>query len=324
MKSPHAWSEYCKLMTPQLVETCTATPAAAGSAGLARALAAALPEWRFRPVLSRGGWYRLGGVVDGDGRRLADDLEAWAAAELAARDGDLGRLADELAEPARFATRLVGRTHYLVAPVGDGNDDFLQLEIEELQEVRGHRLFAGEPASLEELVDPRTGAGSVTAQPLGLPCYVFRRVQHVGAFLARLRAQKPERAGIQRMLDDWARSSAGAASAFCNHWVVATREHLDRYQQPRLSAQAIATAADAAPPFAAPAGSSGLRLQDALTRFDRAAGYPMAWFFHLLTTKAVPQWAAQAVVEDALAGFAYLPQRDVDTVRDWLHAPYSA
>ncbi|MBI2306937.1 MAG: hypothetical protein HYU78_06500 [Rhodocyclales bacterium] len=322
MQSPHAWSEYCKLMAPQLVETCTAAPLAGGPAGLAHALAAALPEWRFRHALCRGGWYRLGGVLDGDGRRLADDLAAWVEQALAERDGDLARLVDELAEPPRFATRLVGKTHYLVAPVGDGNDDFLQLEIEELQEVRGHRLFAGDPSSIEEIVDPR--AGSVTPQPLGLPCYVFRRVQHVGAFLQRMRAQQSERGGLLRLVDDWARSSAGSASAFCNHWVVATREHLDRYQQPRLSAQAIATAADTAPPFDAPPTASGLRLQEALTRFDRAAGYPMAWFFHLLTTKAVPHWVAQAVVEDALAGFAYLPQRDVDTVRDWLHAPYSA
>jgi len=49
----------------------------------------------------------------------------------------------------------------------------------------------------------------------------------------------------------------------------------------------------------------------------------MAWYFHMLTSKAVPHWVAQSVVEDALAGFAYLPQRDVDVVRGWLHRPYS-
>ena len=43
----------------------------------------------------------------------------------------------------------------------------------------------------------------------------------------------------------------------------------------------------------------------------------------MLTTKAVPHWVAQTVVEDALAGFAYLPQRDVEIVRAWLHRPYS-
>ena len=32
---------------------------------------------------------------------------------------------------------------------------------------------------------------------------------------------------------------------------------------------------------------------------------------------------AQTAVEDALAGFAYLPQKDVDIVRSWLHRPYA-
>ena len=37
----------------------------------------------------------------------------------------------------------------------------------------------------------------------------------------------------------------------------------------------------------------------------------------------VPHWVARSVVEDALAGFAYLPQRDVEVVRGWLHRPYA-
>jgi hypothetical protein len=50
---------------------------------------------------------------------------------------------------------------------------------------------------------------------------------------------------------------------------------------------------------------------------------PLAWYFFILSTKSVPHWVAQTVIEDALAGFAYLPQRDVDVVRSWLHRPYS-
>ena len=49
----------------------------------------------------------------------------------------------------------------------------------------------------------------------------------------------------------------------------------------------------------------------------------MAWYFHMLTTKSVPYWVAQSAVEDALGGFAYLPQKDVDTIRHWLHHPYT-
>ncbi|MEY2632178.1 MAG: hypothetical protein RIR00_832, partial [Pseudomonadota bacterium] len=277
----------------------------------------ALPIYAF----SRGGWYRLGGVVDAQGQRLSDNLENWVETELDARDGDIAQLIDDYAGQTLYATRLVGQTHYLVTPTGDGSDDFLQLEIEDLQEVRAHQLFLDDPATLEELIDPRKF--SAKPQPLGLPCYAFRRIQHMGAFLKRMLAQKPEPAPIHRLLEDWSKSSAGHTSAFYNHWVIATREHLDRYHQPVFRAQPIATLDGEPPEFSAAPGSSGLKLQEALNHFDRETGYPLAWYFHMLTSKAVPHWVAQTVVEDALAGFAYLPQRDVDIVRSWLHRPYS-
>jgi hypothetical protein len=321
MKEALAWTEYCKSLAPAIVEACAKTPVNTGPAGLAKALGGALPDWKFRHALGRGGWYRLGGIVDGNGRRVSDSLETWVEAELDARDGDLAALAEDFSAQALYATRLVGQTHYLVAPAGDDCDDFLQLEIEDLQEMRAHRLFANDPASIEELVDPRGGGN--TPQAVGLPAYSFRRIQHVGAFLKRMLAQKPEPAPIHRMLADWAGSSAGATSAYFNHWVIATREHLDRYHQPVFRAQPIATLAGEPPAFEAAKGTEDLRLHDALNHFDRQAGYPMAWYFHMLAGKTVPHWVAQTVVEDALAGFAYLPQKDVDVVRGWLHRPYA-
>lgn len=321
MKQSLAWTEYCKSLAPAIVESCAKVPVSGGPGELVRALGRALPEWSFRHALSRGGWYRLGGIVDADGNRVSDELESWVEQELAGRDGDLGRLADDFAGQTLYATRLVGQTHYLVGIAGDGSDDFLQLEIEDLQEMRAHRLFAGDPASVEELVDPR--GGGERPQPLGLPFYAFRRLQHIGALLRRMLARQPEPAPIHRMIDDWDASSAGHASAYANHWVIATREHLDRYQQPVFRAQPIPTLAGEPPEFAAAAGTSGLALHGAIARFDREAGYPMAWYFHMLGSKAVPHWVARSVVEDALAGFAYLPQRDVDVVRGWLHRPYA-
>jgi len=64
-------------------------------------------------------------------------------------------------------------------------------------------------------------------------------------------------------------------------------------------------------------------LNEDLADFDREAGYPMAWYFLMLAGKAVPHWVAEAVVEDALDGFAYLRQRDIDVARKWLHRPYA-
>ena len=321
MKDTLAWTEYCKTLSPAIVETCAKTPVNAGPTALVKALGQALPDWKFRHCLARGGWYRLGGIVDDAGDRLSDSLESWIEQELDARDGDMGQLIDDYAGRTLYATRLVGQTHYLVASEGERHDGFLQLEIEDLQEVRAHQLFANDPSSVEELVDPR--GGKETPIPLGLPFYAFRRLQHVGAFLHRMLLQKPDPAAIHRMVDDWGKSSAGNTTAWYNHWVIATREHLDRYHQPVFRAQPIATLAGDPPEFEADEGTNGLKLYEALTHFDRAVGYPMAWYFHMLTTKAVPHWVAQTAVEDALAGFAYLPQKDVDIVRGWLHRPYA-
>ncbi len=321
MKETLAWSEYCKSLSPAVVETCTKVPVSSGPGALVKALGDALPEWKFRHALSRGGWYRLGGILDGAGQRVTDNLEGWVETALDERDGDFAQLVEDFSDQKLFATRLVGQTHYLVASAGDATDAFLQLEIEDLQEMRGHQLFANDPSTLEELIDPRSSTD--LPQPIGLPFYTFRRLQHIGAFLRRMLAQKPDPAPIHRMIEDWDKSSAGNASAYYNHWVIATREHLDRYHQSVFRAQPIATLSGAAPEFGVAAGTTGLKLNEALNRFDRESGFPMAWYFHMLTSKAVPHWVAQSVVEDSLAGFAYLPQRDVEVVRGWLHRPYS-
>lgn len=316
-----AWSEYCKSLSPAIVAACSTTAPSQGPSAIIKALAARIPEWKFRHVFARGGWYRLGGVVDGDGKRIADNLEAWVEGELDHRDGDIRALIDDYAGQSLYATRLVGQTHYLVAQEGDACDAFIQLEIEDLQEMRAHRLFDNDPGNLEELVDPRGAHEPVT--PIGMPFHHFRRVQHIGAFLERMRLQKADPAPIHRMIEDWNKSSAGGTSAYCNHWVIATREHIDRYHQPVFRAQPIATLAGNPPEFEAPAGTAGPKLREALSHFDRAVGYPMAWYFHMLTSKAVPHWVAQIVVEDALSGFAYLPPRDIEVVRGWLHQPYA-
>jgi hypothetical protein len=127
---------------------------------------------------------------------------------------------------------------------------------------------------------------------------------------------------IQRLLSNWQASSAGIAAEFSHHWLIAFREYLDRYRQTQYRAQVIPLFSGKLPDFAPQPGASGLKLHTALQTFDRQIGYPFAWFFHLLITKAIPHWVAQTVVEDGLNGFAYLPQRDMEIVRNWLHRAY--
>lgn len=306
-----------------LAEACVQVPVAQGPAGLARELAHIAPRYAFREVLARGGWYRLGGVVDAQGQHVADDLERWAEAELAAHDDDLAAVAADHADSHLRATRLTGKTHYWVARTGNGAADFIQLEIEELQEVVCHALFDAHsvPATIEDLVDPRDACPGNQAA-LGVPFYTLRRLTDIADFLAGMRAQKPDPQSIHRFILAWESSTASHATEFSNHWVVAVREHLDRYRQPIRSATPVAAFNGALPRFEGSPGVRGLGLAEALQRFDRQVGYPLAWFFHMLTTKSVPYAVATAVVEDFQGGFNYLPDRDVQIVRDWLHRPY--
>lgn len=313
-------------LSRQIAELCVRIPATAGPAVLARELAAIAPQLAFRQTLARGGWYRLGGVVDAGGAHVADDLEIWAERELAAHGDDLGALCDAHADSGLRATRLTGRTHYFVAASGAAAADFVQLEIEELQEIVCHSLFEGDhlPSSIEELIDPRgtTSAGGSDARPLGAPFLTLRRLTPITGFLARMRAQKPEPQAIHRFVADWEASSAGAATQFSSHWVLAVREHLDRYRQALLQATPVAALNGTLPKFAAAFGIQGLALHDALVRYDKAAGYPMAWFFHMLTTKGAPHALASTVIDDMQTGFHYLPERDAAVVKAWLYRPY--
>lgn len=334
-----AWSERCRQLSEPIIEACAVTPVNAGSAQLAKAIGKHLPEWSFHETLCRGGWYRLGGVIGESGTRISDNVEEWASNALEERGGDLASLLEDYAGSMLRATHVTGRTHFLVAPARiGGTTEYLQLEVEDLQETYAPPLFQHTvaPALLDELIDSRccsgdkgsstcTCDGQRCGTPLGVAQFRFRRLTHVGDLLARMRTQALEPQPIHRFVADWEASSAGT-TAFCNHWVLALREHLDRYQQRITQATPVPAFVGELPKFEAREGTSGLSLQAALTRFDRAVGYPMAWFFSLVTARgdhAIPHWLPSAVAADAAAGFSYLPERDIGVIRKWLLKPYA-
>ena len=324
MNAPTAWSERCRQLSLPIIEACKGATVAAGPAALAREISKSLPDWSFRETLCRGGWYRLGGLVDPNGEYVDRNLEAWACAQLDLRNGDLAILLEDYADSGLRATHFVGRTHYLVAAAPGGTStDFLQLEIEDLQETLAHPLFDREPvpSTLDEFVDARTS--SKEDAPLQVAQYNFRRLTHMGDLLARMRTQSLEPQAIHRFVGDWEASSAGHASALYNHWTVVLREHLDRYKQNIVRATPVAALNGELPRFSAKEGTSGLALHNALLAFDRQVGYPLAWYFSLLTSKAVPHWVAGSVASDAAIGFSYLPERDLALIKQWLHRPYA-
>lgn len=274
----------------------------------------------FRHALSRGGWYRPGGVIAADGRRLADSVNDWVRDELEASGGDIGELAERHAGEGLKVTRHTGRTHYFVAAYGPAPADFMQLEIEELQEVLDRELIdeAALPQDMQELAEPLAPV-LLDAQPVDAPRYRFRRLIDMRQTVARASSS----ALIARMLGEWSHSSAAARGHFCDHWILGLREHQDRYRNPILSATPVSRHARELKSFQWNVELSGTEMSAQLHAFDRAAGYPAAWYFHLVAGSLTPPKAAYAIARDLDAGFSYLPETEAALVRAWVAAPYS-
>jgi hypothetical protein len=305
----------------RLADTCAASNPAGGEHELVEKLKVLCPDLEFRRVLVRGGWHRPGGVVDLEKQRVAERLREWAERESG---GDVATLMNKYDGRQLFATSLAGKTHYLVAVTGERAADFVQLEIEELQEVLDHYLNDPDwlPDSLEEFIDP-LDYPRLEPEPVAASHFVFRRLLPVAGLIKELQENNPAQDRLLRFTREWDQSSAAGKARFCDHWVLAVREYFDQYGIPHTSAKPVATDNLSLPRPAAGEVSRGAELANRLHGFDRDTGYPMAWYFHLLAAPGEALQIIPAVLEDHAAGYNYLPPADLDLLRGWQDDPYA-
>jgi hypothetical protein len=277
----------------------------------------------FRFALTRGSWYRPGGLIRADGERVADDLERWAEEALSACAGDIDELVERHAGEGLLATRHAGRSHYFVAAYGPGPADFMQLEVEELQEVFDRRLIdpARPPGDIAELTEPLVPL-RVDAQPVGRPYYRFRRLVDMRRILASQAAPGPGQTPLARFMAEWQASRAAERGHFSDHWVLAVREHQDRYGNRLTGAAPVSRHARKLKSFHWYPDRRGVELGDQVHAFDRA-GYPSAWYFHLVSGALTPTAVAYGVLSDIDAGYGYLAEKDAELLRGWAAAPYA-
>jgi hypothetical protein len=293
-------------------ELSTVTPA-----GLLVGIQSEVPELDFRYATARSGWYRLGGVVDAAYRPIAKNIEVWAEQESG---GDIDRLLDKCSELRGFATKLEGCTHYLTAATGENAADFVQVEIEQVQEVVARPLCDPDwmPDDLADFCDP-LDSPRLYPEPIGPPRLLFRRLVRVADFVASQDASSR----IKRFLGDWDRSSAGESARFCEHWILSMREYRDTQDDDRLSAKPVPLPQDEASALSDEELGRGAALANLIHAFDRRCGYHFAWYFHMLTRRRVTHRLAESVHADLMGAFDYLPAKDIAVLRDWYDAPYS-
>jgi hypothetical protein len=300
-----------------LINTCRDIPVSADGVPLLDGLQAHFPGRPLHHLLTRGGWHRLGGVVDANLQRITPHIATWAEEES---DGDLEALVERYRDAGYLVTRLAGKTHYLVVSLGEGAEAFVQLEVEELHEEVERRLIepGWMPEDLEEFLDP-LGYRHLPSRPVGPPAYLFRRLFRVPDLLAGT-GREGER--LRRFFSEWDRSSA-ARQPLCHHWALAVRESKNRFGELTLGAKPFPALAEPPPLPADLPERHGMALANALGEFDRAAGFPFAWYFYLVAVPAIPDRLAEQVHQDHLGEYDYLPARDLAILREWIAKPYS-
>ena len=130
-----------------------------------------------------------GGIVDQRLTRVADKASSWIRQRVVEADGDYLPVWRQFkGDPSLLRTAFRGGTVWVFAPLGEGVADYVQLAIDQLQEVVLGPLIDGadwrrRPESIDDLCD-EWDAASIDPKPLGGLRYRLRRAVHADSFLA--------------------------------------------------------------------------------------------------------------------------------------------
>ncbi len=307
--------------TDQLARLCNEVDVEPGLDALTRRLQELVPGAALSRVLTRGNWHRLGGVIDGAYQPVSDNITLWAERESG---GDVDELIAKYLGKGYFATRLAGKTHYLTAPCGEGAEDFIQLEIEELQEVLDRPLVDPDwfPDSLEEFIDP-LDYPRLEPEPVGKARYIFRRITPVRKLLEEIGNAGHGKDGLQRFFTDWSHSSASETGPFCRYWVLVLQHYTDSDSESHFTARPVSTFSGELPVLPPGGSLQGAELANAIHDYDRELGYPFAWYFIMLSHKSANYALAEAVLRDQTGAYDYIPARDLEVLQRWERRPYA-
>ncbi len=283
-----------------------------------------IPSHKVRLARIGDEWYRLGGIVDMQGNRIAQDLVEWTERTFINCGKNLQTLIEHAQEEKLIATRQTGNTLHFVVQTGTKAEDFIQIDIDKTHEI-SDRLLVSEhnpPEDLEEFIDP-LNPDCLEAFSIGAARYSYKRKTDVAIFMDEINKYHIEEHPVQRFMDDWNRSSTQQKAVLSDDWIVRPFRNTGRFGEQIINVEIVNTQQKNVLQMKDVSGKKGTSLANLLTRFDRQVGYPFAWFFYMVKGKLVLPQTGVAVYKDVNGDFSYLPERDVAVLKDWVNTPYS-
>lgn len=278
---------------------------------------------RYRLIFTERDWYRVGGVISSDGKRLADNLEDWIDDNF---DDDIMDFVARFGDSGYRVTSLSGKTHYLAAGGGDGPLDFIQIEIEEIQEVVGHDLIDRDhiPDSMEAIIDPMEPR-QLTPDSVSPARYVCKNVICFSDLAEDLISDFSGDPDFRRFLDEWERSSASDAVAFKDVWSVNVLPVLRDVGEHKHKVKLLSPYADQIHAYDMSGGDSAGHILSMIASVDRESGFPMAWYFLLVTKKFMSHGLASTILQELgwrNQDFISFADKDLEIFESWVKNPY--
>ncbi len=287
-------------------------------------LQALAPSQKLHLARTGDEWYNIGGIVDASGKRISSDLIEWTERTYLECGQNLQTFIAHVEDENLIATKITGKTLYFILQTGDRAEDFIQIEIDKTHEVSDRLLINHDfpPEDLEDFIDP-LDPKLIQSFCIGTGRYAYRRKTDVRIFMEEINKYHLDEHPVQRFMDDWNRSSAGQKFRFSDDWILRPYQHTGRFGEQVINVDIVNTQKKNLPILENVAGKQGSTLNNLLGRFDRQAGYPFAWFFYMLKGKLVSPHSGEAVFKDISGDFAYLPERDIAVLKDWISTPYA-
>ena len=328
----------------------SATPSA-GHADLRSILTDRYPslDWRVGDYLEQ--WSVPGTeVFDAEGRRISGSRSAWIRSLLDEMDGDAGKVWDRYRGKGYATVDEVGTTVFAGAATGRRPEDAIEIRIDWVVAYRTQELFSSWRAR-----DPRdllesSGSDPTDWLPANPSRYVLRKMNNVGKSLELAEDLDFSRRGDgvdyqhlsqtggawrihgsfasdqyirraireRRFVNDWARSSAGE-ERILKHWAFDISDSAYKGQRyieiiPRPLTWGNGISREKGYPIH--------QLMERLNRFDREAGYPMAWYFHAIYGKRLPTWVIRRIGAALLSGAIRIEPPDMDVILKWPGCEY--
>jgi len=277
----------------------------------------------FRLIHSDRDWYKLGGIVDKEGKRISDSLEEWVESEAT---GDAMDLFARYGEAGYKATAISGNTHYLIAPTGDKPTDFVQLQIDEVRETLDRELFdpATIPETLEDIIDP-LDAIRVEPEPLSPPKFVFKTLTDLAAMGRELTGEYTGDPRFSRFLAEWNRSAAARYARFCDKWAVEVIPYLTAMGDHRQDVKLLSDDMKLLDGLDLAHLPKGQPIHPFLAKIDEQADYPMAWYFLMVARGLMPYGTVKALARELKEphfGRPSMTPEDADLLNSWIEDPY--